>query len=217
MHRWSAAVPDGKPEQGGPEGWEQTVGSVAWEGEEALILIDPLVPEDDWEAIDGLVGRRAKPVAVVLTCPWHARSAGDALRRYVNSPGAEAWAHSVAVKDTERIPFAVENVVADRARVEPGVELIATDTGNGELTVWIEPVGAIVAADVLIGAEGERSETLRVCPDAWLEDANDAATVKAALRPLAAREVKAVVPLHGAPVLHDAREALRRAVAGDPS
>ncbi len=66
--------------------------------------------------------------------------------------------------------------------------MIATDTGNGELTVWIEEIGAIVAADVLIGAEGERSETLRVCPEAWLEEANDVETVKAALRPLLERE-----------------------------
>ncbi len=95
--------------------------------------------------------------------------------------------------------------------------MIATDTGNGELTVWIEEIGAIVAADVLLGAEGERSEPLRVCPEAWLEEANDVETVKAALRPLLERGVAAIVPLHGAPVLNDAREALRRALAGEGS
>ena len=72
-----------------------------------------------------------------------------------------------------------------------------------------------MAADVLIGAEGERTETLRVCPEAWLEEANDVETVKSALRPLLEREIGAIVPLHGAPVLNDAREALRRALAGE--
>ena len=83
----------------------------------------------------------------------------------MNSPGIEVWAHTAAaVKDTGRIGFDVANVVSESARVVPGVEVIATDTGNGELTVWIEEIGAIVAGDVLIGAQGERSEALRVCP-----------------------------------------------------
>lgn len=205
-------MPDWTPEQGGPEGWGQTVSCVAWEGKEALVVVDPLVPDGDWAALDELVRRRERPVALVVTCPWHARSAGEAIERYGNSPGIAAWAHSVAVRDAERIDFGVENVISERAWVDPDVEVIATDTGNGELTVWIEPIGAIVAADVLIGAEGERTEALRVCPDAWLEDANDAATVKGALRPLLDREIQVIVPLHGAPVLEDAGEALRAAL-----
>ena len=69
-------------------------------------------------------------------------------------PGIEAWAHTQAVKDRERIGFEVAHVVRDSALLEPGVEVIATDQGNGELTVWIEQIGAIVAADVLLGAQG---------------------------------------------------------------
>ena len=213
LHRWTADVPDWTPDQGGPEGWAQGVACVAWEGEGALVLVDPLVDEGDWGAIDALAERHAGPVALVVTCPWHVRSAGEAVKRYVNSPGIEVWAHSVAVRDGERVGFDVANVVSESARVVPGVEVIATDTGNGELTVWIEEIGAIVAADVLLGAQGERSEPLRVCPEAWLEEANDVETVKAALRPLLDREVAAIVPLHGAPVLENANEALRRALA----
>ena len=216
LHRWTANVHDWTPAQGGPEGWGQEVACVAWEGEDALVLIDPLVDEGDWEAIDALVVRHSKPVSLVVTCPWHARSGAEAIRRYVNSPGIQAWAHGQAVKDKERINFEVENVVAARAHVAAGAETIATDDGNGELTIWIEPVGAIVAADVLIGAEGERSEALRVCPQAWLDDANDVETVKTALRPFLERDVRAIVPLHGAPVLGGAREALDRALKAPP-
>jgi glyoxylase-like metal-dependent hydrolase (beta-lactamase superfamily II) len=213
LHRWTANVPDWTPDQGGPEGWAQEVACAAWEGEGALVLVDPLVDEGDWSGIDALVERHGEPVAVVVTCPWHVRSAGEAVERYVNSPGVQAWAHDVAVKDTERIGFDVANVVSERAQVITGVEVIATDTGNGELTVWIEEIGAIVAADVLLGAQGERSEPLRVCPEAWLEAANDVETVKSALRPFLEREVAAIVPLHGAAVLENARDALRRALA----
>ena len=212
LHRWTADVPDWTPDQGGAEGWAQEVACVAWEGEDALVLVDPLVPDEDWAAIDSLAERNGGPVALVVTCPWHVRSAGEAIRRYVNSPGIQAWAHTQAVKDRERIGFEVAHVVKDGANVAPGVEVIATDQGNGELTVWIEEIGAIVAADVLLGAQGERSEALRVCPAAWLEEANDVETVTSALRPLLEREVRAIVPLHGAPVLSGAKEALTAAL-----
>jgi hypothetical protein len=213
LHRWTAPVPDWTPDQGGPEGWHQEVASVVWEGDEALVLVDPLVPDDDWESVDSLVARHGGPVALIVTCPWHMRSGAEAVKRYVNSPGIEAWAHSQAVRDRERITFEVANVVSERAQVTAGVEVIATDTGNGELTAWIDPIGTVVAADVLIGAEAERTERLRVCPAAWLEDANDVETVKEALRPLLEREIAAIVPLHGAPVLNGAESALRHALA----
>lgn len=212
LHRWTADVPDWTPDQGGAEGWAQEVACVAWEHEDALVLVDPLVPDGDWGEIDSLAERCGGRVALVVTCPWHVRSAGEAIKRYVNSPGIQAWAHIQAVNDRERIGFEVAHVVRDSARVAPGVEVITTDQGNGELTVWIEKIGAIVAADVLLGAQAERSETLRVCPAAWLEDANDVQTVTSALRPLLEREIRAIVPLHGAPVLSGAKEALTAAL-----
>jgi hypothetical protein len=212
LHRWTADVPDWTPAQGGREGWAQEVACVAWEEDSALVLIDPLVEDGDWDEIDALVERNGGPVALVVTCPWHVRSGAEAVRRYVNSPGIEAWAHSQALQDKKRLSLEVGNAVENQAQVVPGVEVIATDTGNGELTVWIEEIGAIVAADVLIGAEGERSEALRVCPAAWLEEANDVQTVKSCLKPLLERDIRAIVPLHGAPVLNGAKEALGNAL-----
>lgn len=61
--------------------------------------------------IDVLVERHGYPVAIVTTCPWHARSAGDARRRYVNSPGATTHAHLNAVADRKRIGFEVTHPV----------------------------------------------------------------------------------------------------------
>jgi hypothetical protein len=212
LHRWTADVPDWTPDQGGPEGWHQKVACVAWEGEGALVLIDPLVPDGDWAEIDALVERHGVAVALIVTCPWHVRSAKEAIRRYVNSPGIEVWADAKAVEDRERMTFEVHHVVTSAAAVAPGVQALTTDAGNGEITVWIDSIATVVAADVLIGAEGERSEALRVCPAAWLEDANDVETVKTALRPLLEREIAAIVPLHGAPVLHGAQEALEAAL-----
>jgi len=212
LHRWTARMPDWTPDQGGAEGWAPEVACVAYEAKDALVLIDPLVADGDWSEIDSLAERHGGPIALVTTCPWHARSSGVALERYGKSPGIEAWAHSVAMADEKRMTFEVANVVEERARVAESVETFATDTGNGELTVWIEPIRTVVAADVLIGAEAERTQALRVCPEAWLDGATTVGCVKDALRPLLSREVEAIVPLHGAPVLSAASETLRKAL-----
>ena len=203
---------DWTPDQGGAEGWAAEVACVAYEARDALVLIDPLVAEGDWGEIDALAERHGRPIALVTTCPWHARSSGEAMERYGNSPGIEAWASSVAMADQERMTFKVANLVEEQARVVEGVEALTSDDGNGELTVWIGPIRTVVAADVLIGAEGERTEALRVCPQAWLEGQSTVEQVKEALRPLLERDVEAIVPLHGAPVLSGAAETLRRAL-----
>lgn len=214
LHRWSAEVPDWTPDQGGPEGWAKEVACVAYEGEGALVLVDPLVKSDDWKAIDKLVERHGEPVALVITCPWHARSAGEAQRRYVNSPGVSTYAHERAILDEERIDFEITHPVSGSAEIPGGVVSIATDVAGGEITLYIERIRAVVAGDVLIGAQGERTETLRLCPGSWLEPENTVENVRAALKPFLGREIDAIVPLHGAPVLHGAHEALESAVRG---
>lgn len=213
LHRWVAHVSDWTPDQGGAEGWGQEVGCVAYESEGALVVVDPLVESEDWASLDALVSRHGGPVAVVTTCPWHARSSGKTKRRYVNSHGAETYAHAHAVADRKRLDFEVDHVIEHGpAELPGGVEAIPTDIGNGEITLWIQAIRTIVAADVLIGAEGERTETLRVCPAAWLEPNSDVASVKAALEPFLERDVRAVVPLHGEPILAGASEALKSAL-----
>lgn len=213
LHRWTAQVPDWTPDQGGPEGWAQEVACIAWEGDGAVVLVDPLVNGDDWAEIDALVERHGGPVAIVTTCPWHARSAGEAIARYVNSPGVATYAHSTTAADGERIAFEVTHPISGAAELPGGASAITTDAPQGEITLWIESIRAVVAGDVLIGAEGERTEALRVCPQPWLDPLNTVDAVKTALTPLLEREIGAIVPLHGAPVLSGAKEALRTALA----
>ena len=213
LHRWTADVPDWTPDQGGPEGWAQEVACVAWEGNGALVLVDPLVPDGDWGAIDTLVEGHGGPVAVVVTCPWHARSAGEAAERYVNSPGVSTFAHARTAEERDRVPIAVDHPISDAAEVPGGVWALTTDAPQGEITLWIERIRTVVAGDVLIGAEGERATELRVCPQPWLDGLNTVDSVKSALRPLLEREIDAIVPLHGAPVLRGARKALLTALA----
>ena len=49
LWRWTATHPDWSPEEGGPDGWEPAVSCHALVEEDALVLIDPLVPADDEE------------------------------------------------------------------------------------------------------------------------------------------------------------------------
>ncbi len=212
LHRWTAEVADWTPEQGGAEGWQEEVASVAYEGSGALVLVDPLVDDDDWGEIDALVERHGVPVVIVTTCPWHSRSAGAAQRRYVNSPGATTHAHKRTVADTERIRFEVTHAYSEAAELPGGVSAIATDAPQGEISLYIERIATVIAGDVLIGAEGERTRSLRVCPQPWLDPDNTVEGVKAALSPLLERKIEAIVPLHGAPVLNGARDALEQAL-----
>jgi hypothetical protein len=83
LWRWTAPHPEWKPD----DDWEQDVGCVYVETREAVVLIDPLLPSGDdrdvfWAALDRDVDRLARPVVVLLTCPWHERSAAEVTARY---------------------------------------------------------------------------------------------------------------------------------------
>ena len=90
LWQWSSAHPDWR------EGsdWDRQVWSTYFEAADAIVVIDPLVPEEAtegerfWRAFDRDVQRRDLPVAVLLTCAWHARSSDAFAQRH----GATVWA-----------------------------------------------------------------------------------------------------------------------------
>jgi hypothetical protein len=83
LWRWTAPHPDWQE----GDDWEREVGCVYYEAPDATVLIDPLVPpvaDSDrfFEALDRDVERRGLPLAIVLTCEWHGRSAQELAERY---------------------------------------------------------------------------------------------------------------------------------------
>jgi glyoxylase-like metal-dependent hydrolase (beta-lactamase superfamily II) len=162
------------------------VGCVYVETEEAVVLIDPLVPGDDDErkrflaALDRDVEQLGRPVTILLTCSWHARSADELRERYTTTD--------------ERPPAVVSHAVA-----------------NDEVAYWLEPHRALVTGDALLGLGG-----LRRCPDAWLEDRGGSEKLVAALRGLVELEPVFVLPSHGDPVVEDATRALADAIEAPP-
>jgi glyoxylase-like metal-dependent hydrolase (beta-lactamase superfamily II) len=129
LWRWTGLHPEWTPAEGGPEGWEQEVGCVYYEAPEAVVLVDPLVPPEDeerfWRALDRDVERAAKPVHVLVTVHWHARSSEAIAARYGGEIGGD-------------LPGGVEG--RDASRFD-------------ETIFWIAEHGALVFGDVVLGAE----------------------------------------------------------------
>ncbi len=162
------------------------VGCVYAETEDAVVLIDPLIPAEEGErdrflrALDRDVERLHRPVVIVLTCAWHARSADELRERY----GA-----------TEAQP--------------PGV--VSYPVAEDEVAFWLPRHRAVVAGDALLGI-GE----LRRCPDGWVAERGGAEQLLSTLGAMVELDVELVLPSHGDPVVRDAKRALEAAIDGPP-
>ena len=152
LWRWTAAHPDWKPEDGGPDGWERDVGCIAWDADDRLVLIDPLLGEGDepelWPELDALAAAHHDPVAICLAVWWHERSAGLLLERYAQSVGADVWALPPSTPAPPR-PY-------DRA-IEPGEPLpgglVAYFADRlDEVVLWLPEQRAIAILAALLTA-----------------------------------------------------------------
>jgi hypothetical protein len=193
LHRWTAAHPEWRAgaAPGSAGDWPELVGCVAWEGPDALTLIDPLVPADRepafWSEIDALVRGR---VAVITTIGFHRRSRDRFVERY----GAS----------TSRA----------RAALPQGVETIPV-RGFGETMVWLPEPRALVPGDRLLG-DGRGG--LRLSPQSWMNHLRGRPTVdelRRALRPLLELPVELVLVSHWDPILERGRDAIAAALAAD--
>jgi hypothetical protein len=192
LHRWTAAHPDAAPvpTTGSPDDWGPDVASVAYEAPDALLLVDPLVPDDRAdlrEELDGLVARHGQPVVVVTTLAFHRRSRDELAHRYDASTS----------RARKNLPRDVETVVIQ---------------GAGETMVWLPKVRALIPGDRLLGND---AGGVRLCPDSWLRylpSGMRQAELREALRPLLELPVELVLVSHGGPVLENGREAIAAAL-----
>src|SRR5436309_2133935 len=124
LWRWTGLHPAWTPADGGPEGWEQEVSSTFYEGPNAVVLVDPLVPMEDrdrfLQALDRDVERLGLPVRALLTVDAHKRSSAELAERYGGTVGD--------------VPSGVE-VALDRW---------------GERVYWIPEHAALVFGDVVL-------------------------------------------------------------------
>jgi hypothetical protein len=190
LWRWTAS----HPEWDHAEHWGPDVGSVYAEVSDAVVLIDPLVPDDEeekfWSALDRDVERAARPVHVLLTVHWHERSVAAVLERY----HATLW-RPEAKSD---LPAGVH------AEVIKGSDWV-------EAMFFLEPHRALVVGDLLVGKDGGIELPVGWFPKAEQEWARD--ELKPMLRErLGALPVELVLVSHGEPVLGGGADALNRAL-----
>ena len=182
LWRWMAPHPAWRV----TDAWPREVGCVYYEAPTAVVLIDPLVPDGEeerfWRALDRDVERLARPVAVLLTAPWHERSAATVAARY----DATRWEPSA-----EPLPDGV-------------VAVPAGATEAGEVAFFLPEASALVVGDILTGYEAGLDVIASAAP-------GDAA-LRASLDRMAALEPELVVPSHGEPVLTGGAATLRAAV-----
>jgi hypothetical protein len=186
LWRWTAPHPAWAPsaEPDSPDDWDQYVGSVLYEGPDAAVFIDPLVPGDQdrfWSWADERVaGRR---VVVLTTLGPHRRSREQVAQSY----GAS----------TSRA----------KRNLTSGVEPIVL-RGAGETMFWLPEHRTLVPGDRILGAPGGG---LRLCPESWLYWVRvNRDELRALLTPLLELPIERVLVSHGQPVLSGGAEALRR-------
>jgi hypothetical protein len=189
LRRWTAPHPDAEPDPkpGSPADWGPEVGSVAYEAEDALVLVDPLVPDDGWHELDAIVERHGRRVAVITTLQFHRRSRDAVVARYGASTS----------RAKETLPAGVETIPIP---------------GAGETMVWLSAPRALVPGDRLLGDD---AGGLRLCPESWLRYLRNGMTrarLAEELRPLLDLPVELVLVSHGEPVLAGGHEALARAI-----
>ncbi len=183
LRYWTAPHPQWR----GATEWPEEVGCVYFEAADAVALIDPLLPRGReasfLAALDRDVARLGRPVAVMLTAPWHRRDAASIAERY----GTTVWAHPAA---GARLPFETQ-----AGSLPDGIEtFIVGGVWEGDVAFYIRPGRALVVAELLMGIDGG----LRVCPPPALQDR---AAFEASLQTLLRWSIDHVLVSHGEPVI----------------
>jgi glyoxylase-like metal-dependent hydrolase (beta-lactamase superfamily II) len=210
LWRWTARHPEWHPGE-----WGSAVASFAVDAGDATLLIDPLIPADGAENVlarlDALAGR---PVAILITIPYHTRSAESLWERYRDG-GCTIHGHAALAKRLRdasgfepmqpgtRLPGAAQAFAMGRPR-------------RYEMPLHLPSHRAAAFGDAIVTTpEGE----LRV----WHSQPVDAARVRwyrerfaPTLEPLLELDFERVLVTHGRPVLENGRAALAAALLAEP-
>jgi hypothetical protein len=197
IHRFTARHPEWHPGNFGAE-----VACFAVREPGRTLLIDPLVVDDaGWQALDRVV---EGDVEVLITIPYHVRSAAAAARRY----RGRVWGHPACRSRLGRTRL--HQLSPDRA--PDGVRAFAIGRPQRqEMPVLIESRRALCFGDSVVGISG-REGPVRVwvwggASQDWYRDRH-----LPTLKPLAELGADALLLTHGPPVARGGSEELRRAL-----
>ncbi|MDX6369845.1 MAG: Metallo-beta-lactamase superfamily, partial [Gaiellaceae bacterium] len=131
-----------------PADWPAEVGCVAYQAPGALVLIDPLVVDDDFGPLDELA-ESSEHVSILTTVQWHGRSREELRRRYKASgdvpEGVQAFEISGAGETIFWIPEHKALVPGDRILGDrpPGLRLCPES--------WLRYLGGYTLDDLRAG------------------------------------------------------------------
>ena len=203
LWRWTARHGEWHPGE-----WGAQVASFALEAGDVTLLVDPLLPDDDAAVLERLDALAHGPVAILITVPYHTRSAEPLSERY----GAKIHGHPAVAKrlrSTRRFDPNAELPGGARAfpigkprRHETPIHLPShralafgdafVTTPAGELRFW--------------GEEPVTDDRAR-----WYRE-----RFAPTLQPLLDLELDRILVTHGEPVLRDGGAALESALRARP-
>jgi hypothetical protein len=207
---WAARHPEWHPR--GAFGTE--VRSFALREADATILIDPLVPADGEALLAALDRIVAGPVAILITIPYHVRSAELLWRRYRSLVEVSIRGHpAVAKRLSGDVPL---TPIGDAAALPYGVSAHAIGSPRRyEQPLYVPSQRALAFGDAIVEAGGElrvwSQQPITAERRAWYER-----RFLPTLAPLLELEVERVLVTHGRPVLTGGRHALAAALAAPP-
>ena len=217
IHRWTCPHPEYRT------GSEEVVSYALTIGD-AVALVDPLLPaEDDGRRaplladLDAQVGA-ARRLEIMVTIPYHTRSAEVLFERYWGDVAARLWGND-AVRDR----FAWDTPLTEIPRDAPGTfSEIADGLAHAytigspkrlETPLFFPALRALAFGDAIVALPdgGLRVWNFSAGKEAWYRS-----RFLPTLEPLAALDVDSVLVTHGPPVTRAGRRALRAALSAPP-
>jgi glyoxylase-like metal-dependent hydrolase (beta-lactamase superfamily II) len=133
LKRWAGPHPEFDPKEGDLDDSYTDVASALFHGDDALVFIDPLVPEDLWPALDSEVKASGKPVVVLTTIFFHERSRDEVARRYgARLAGDVSGVRAFSAERADEVAYWLERPRA----VVFGDAVLGDNAGGLRMTPW---------------------------------------------------------------------------------
>ena len=133
LKRWTGPHPEFDPNEGDLDDSYTDVASVLFHGDDALVFIDPLVPEELWPELDAEVKASGKPVVALTTIFFHERNRDDVARRYGGRLGGDvAGVRAFSAERADEVAYWLERPRA----VVFGDAVLGDQAGGLRITPW---------------------------------------------------------------------------------
>jgi hypothetical protein len=186
------------------------VGAYALRAGDETLLVDPLLPSEPAGVLEALDGIVTGAVSILVTIPYHARSSETLAERY----DARIHGHPAVAKRLRDERLFVPAVPGDE--LPGGARAFAIGRPRRfEQPLWLPSHRALAFGDVVV----ETGAQLRVWADPPLDERRrrfHRERLHPTLLPLVELDPQRVLVTHGRPVLSGGRDALARAIDGEP-